>query len=386
MHSNVYINRTAIQMPHQPVTNDQMEQILGQVGTRPSRTRRIVLRNNGIKTRYYVLDPQTGRPTITNARLAAMAIEQLFDGQYPIEQVDCLVAATGAPDQVAPGHGVMVHGELGNPPCEVITTTGICACGVTALKYGYLAVKADEHQQVVVSASETPSVFTRAEMLKGVEKVEAETLEAHPELSFDRDFLRWMLSDGAGAVLLGNQPNLSGISLRLDWIDIFSYANEIDTCMCFGAVKETEGHNQGRLRSWAHQPLTTENAPLFMSIKQDVKLLNENIVRLGVDKPLPKVMAKRSIHPEDYAYFLPHYSSHYFREKLYNALEKTGFKIPYEKWFTNLYTKGNTGSASIFIMLHELIETRPLQSGQKILCLVPESGRFTSCYFQLTVE
>lgn len=154
-------------MPHQPVSNDEMEQILGQVGSRPSRTRRIVLRNNGIKTRYYVLDPHTGRPTITNAKLAAMAIEQLFDDQFPMDRVDCLVAATGVPDQVAPGHGVMVHGELGNPPCEIITTTGICACGVTALKYGFLAVKAEEHQQVVVSASETSSVFTRAEMLKG---------------------------------------------------------------------------------------------------------------------------------------------------------------------------------------------------------------------------
>lgn len=125
-----------------------------------------------------------------------------------------------------------------------------------------------------------------------------------------------MLSDGAGAMLLSTKPNPSGFSLRLDWIDIFSYANEIDTCMCFGAVKETEGPNRGRLKSWASEPLTTESAPLFMSIKQDVKLLNDNIVRLTVDKTLPKVISKRFIRAEDYAYFLPHYSSHYFREKL----------------------------------------------------------------------
>jgi len=82
----------------------------------------------------------------------------------------------------------MVHGELGNPPCEVVTTAGICACGVTALKYGFLAVKAGEYRDVVVTASETASVFLRAEMLAGGEKIDVQTLAERPELSFDRDF------------------------------------------------------------------------------------------------------------------------------------------------------------------------------------------------------
>jgi 3-oxoacyl-[acyl-carrier-protein] synthase-3 len=206
MPSDVFINRTAVYMPHRAIGNDEMERVLGIVGDKPSRTRRMILRNNGIKSRHYVLDPQTGRPTFTNARLAAMAIKALFDERFTMDQVDCLVAATSIPDQVAPGHGVMVHGELGNPPCEVITTTGICACGVTALKYGFMAVKADEHRHVVVSASETASLFLRAEMLSGVQEVREEHLATHPEISFDRDFLRWMLSDGAGAMALAAGP------------------------------------------------------------------------------------------------------------------------------------------------------------------------------------
>lgn len=372
-------------MPHRAIGNDEMEHILGVVGDKPSRTRKMILRNNGIKFRYYVLDPQTGRPTITNARLAAMAIEKLFDDRFTMDQVDCLVAATSIPDQVAPGHGVMVHGELGNPPCEVISTTGICACGVAALKYGFMAVKTGEHQHVVVSASETASLFLRAEMLCGVKEVSEERLAAHPEMSFDRDFLRWMLSDGAGAFALGSRPPAGGRSLRLDWIDIISFANQIEPCMYFGAVKETDGADKGCLKGWANQALTTENAPLFMSIKQDVKLLNDHAVRLTVEEALGRVIAKRGLRAKDYRYFLPHYSSHYFRDRLYAAMEKIDFPIPPEKWFTNLYTKGNTGAASIFIMIDELVETKELNPGEKILCFVPESGRFTGCYFQLTV-
>jgi 3-oxoacyl-[acyl-carrier-protein] synthase-3 len=35
-------------------------------------------------------------------------------------------------------------------------------------------------------------------------------LEKQPELAFEKDFLRWMLSDGAGAVLLENKPAAQG--------------------------------------------------------------------------------------------------------------------------------------------------------------------------------
>jgi len=194
-----------------------------------------------------------------------------------------------------------------------------------------------------------------------------------------------MLSDGAGAMWLSDRPDPLQRSLRLDWIDIISYADQIEACMYFGAVKESGQPDPGRLVGWAAQALTTENAPLLMSMKQDVKLLNDHIVRLAWEDALPRVMARRDMEAGDFDFFLPHYSSHYFRERLFKAMEKTGFCIPYDKWFTNLYTKGNTGSASIFIMLDEFVKTRDLQPGEKILCFVPESGRFTSCFFQIGV-
>jgi 3-oxoacyl-[acyl-carrier-protein] synthase-3 len=40
-------------------------------------------------------------------------------------------------------------------------------------------------------------------------------LDKRPELAFEKDFLRWMLSDGAGAMLLQPQPRARGLSLRI---------------------------------------------------------------------------------------------------------------------------------------------------------------------------
>ena len=95
----------------------------------------------------------------------------------------------------------------------------------------------------------------------------------------------------------------------------------------------------------------------LLSVRQDVKLLNENIVEYTVVKPLEEIIKKRDIKASDYNYFLPHYSSLYFRDKLYEGLKKLNFEIPYEKWFTNLTNFGNTGSASIYIIFSCLIDT-----------------------------
>lgn len=380
MSTNVYINNLSALLPNAPVSNSDMESVLGQIGEQRSRAKSVILRSNKIKSRHYAIDPQSGKHNFTNASLAAGAIKRLFAQPQQIQQIDSLVAATSIADQLMPGHGVMVHGELKNPPCEVITTAGICLCGVTALKYAYLNVKSGESKQSAVVASELASSTMHARNFEAECQHKVESLESKPEIAFEKDFLRWMLSDGAGAALLSDQPNQSGPSLRIDWIDIQSFANEIDTCMYAGADKV-----DGQLKGWGQYTSEERVAQSIFSVKQDVKLLNENIVKVTVEKALSTIIEKRHLCADDYDFFLPHYSSGYFRERLYQGLENINFTIDYDKWFTNLTTKGNTGSASILIMLAELFASDTLKKDQKILCYVPESGRFSSAFIQLTV-
>jgi 3-oxoacyl-[acyl-carrier-protein] synthase-3 len=59
--------------------------------------------------------------------------------------------------------------------------------------------------------------------------------------------------------------------------------------------------------------------------------------------------------------------------------------IPEERWFTNLAAKGNTGSASFYIMLEELFASGRLRKGERILGFIPESGRFSVGWMLLTV-
>ncbi|MGJ4748499.1 beta-ketoacyl synthase N-terminal-like domain-containing protein, partial [Leptospira sp. SA-E8] len=201
-----YITGTAISMPNAPVDNARMEAVLGQIGPRPSRARAIILRNNGIKRRFYALDPVTGAPTHTNAQLTAQAIRNLGDEEFRLDEIDCLATGTSMPDQLLPNHGVMVHGELGGGPHEVVSTAGVCLAGITALRYAYLSILSGERACAVATGSETASLALHARNFQSESEARVTELVSQPEVAFDKDFLRWMLSDGAGALLLRPRP------------------------------------------------------------------------------------------------------------------------------------------------------------------------------------
>jgi len=378
-HLNAYITRTSVCLPNAPVEDDDTESILGQVGGRPSRARRLIQRRNGIRRRYYVIDPATGEPNYTNASLTADAVRGLVGEGFALEDLACLVCGTSNPDQLMPNHAVMVHGELGGPVCEVVATAGVCLSGATALKYGWLSVMSGGARNAVVTGSEAASLVLRARNFDGEVPGDTQPGEASTDLAFEKDFLRWMLSDGAGAMLVEPAPR-PGLNLRIEWIDIFSYAHVLPACMYMGAEKQPDGS----LRGWMHYSARERAAQSLFAVKQDVNLLNDEVVSHTLVKPLQRVIAHRSISAVDVDWFLPHISSEYFRAPVTEGLARVGLQIPAERWFTNLASVGNVGSASIYIMLDELLRSGRVRDGQRLLCFVPESGRFSSGFIYLT--
>jgi len=371
MGNEVYLTRTASYLPLDPVENDDMEAVLGLVGGRPSRARRVVLRNNGIQRRHYAIDRATGRFVMTNAQLAAQAVRALGD----IGPVDCLAAGTSRPDQLMPGHGVMVHGELGWPRLEVANLAGVCVAGAAAFKYAWLAVRAGEARRSVAVASELASAAMHARNFEAEIDHKVNDLAERPELAFEKDFLRWMLSDGAGAVLLEHEPR-GDLSLKVEWVEMTSAANELPACMYSGAEKNADG----TLTGWQHFSQKDWVDRSVFAVKQDVKLLNEHVVRVTLTEPLAALVRKHDLAQRGIDWFLPHYSSNYFAAPVAAGVVEAGLDIPPERWFTNLTEKGNTGSASPYIMLDELLGSGRVRKGHRILMYIPESGRFSSAF------
>ncbi len=375
MTTDVFLTRTAAFLPFSPVSNEDIEEVLGRIGGKVSRARRLILRSNGIQSRHYAIDRATGQLAMTNAQLTAAAIRALGDDIGP---VDCLATGTSLPDQLMPNHAVMVHGELGWPRLEVVACAGICLAGAAALKHAWLSVRAGDARRAVATGSELASAVMRGINFEAELEHKIEALEARPEIAFEKDFLRWMLSDGAGAVLLEREPR-GPLSLRVEWIELSSAAHELPVCMYAGADK----NEQGGLDGWARTSPADWQRDSTFAVKQDVRLLNDNIVRATLTEPLAAIIERRGLKTDDIDWFLPHLSSHYFVEPVAASLASLGLPIPRERWFSNLATKGNTGSASPYIMLDELFRSGRIKPGQKLLMFVPESGRFSSGFIYL---
>lgn len=374
---DVYINRISKLLPNDPISNDEMENILGFINEKRSKAKSLILRSNKIKTRYYALDKDRNR-THTNAQLTKGAIDNLMDEDFTEDDIEVLSCGTSSPDLLLPSHAVMVHGLFTNKSFELNSPSGICTSGMNAVKYGFLSVKSGNSNNAVCTGSERLSVWMLAEKFNAeVENLTA--LEQKPILAFNKDFLRWMLSDGAGALLLENKPK-GKISLKIEWMESYSYAHELETCMYAGGDKQEDGS----IKSWNDYHPSEWLTKSVFSFKQDVKILDEHILEKGIESMIDAI-AKHNVDQTKINYFLPHISSFYFKDKFNKLMKEKGLNIPDSSWFMNLDRVGNVGSASIFLMLEELFYSDKLKKGDSIFIIVPESGRFSYSICLLTV-
>ncbi len=370
--NSVYINSIGVFLPNAPVSNDEMEDYLGKINGVASNIRHRILKQNGIQNRHYALD-KNQQTTHSNATLAALAIDNaLKKSHLDISQIQLLSTGTTQGDLPVPGFASMVHAKSGLPNCELASFQSVCSSGVMALKAAYSQIKNGEKTNAITVGSELASRLFKSS------RFETQNSQSLP---FDTEFLRWMLSDGAGAFVVENKPNPNGLSLRIDWIDLKSHANDFPVCMFTG---KTNNKDEDEM-TWLDYPDVESAAKAgAINLKQDIRLLDK-VIKVGIAHFFSLIDAGK-MNAEKIDWLCCHYSSEMFKAPIKELLVKGGAMIAEDKWFSNLTTKGNTGSASIYIMLEELLYSGKLKAGDTIVCMVPESGRFITSYMQLTVE
>lgn len=294
--------------------------------------------------------------------------------------VTLLACGTSTPDQLLPSHASMVHGELGNFPMEIFSSAGVCLTSLQALKICYSNILAGLHEKAVCVASELASPALVSKFYDPEYEVTHNSPDKDPYMAFEKDFMRFMLSDGAGAVLVQDHPE-GDHPLKIEWIEMTSYANELPTCMFMASELQSDGC----LKSWKeYTPEEIKERGVLVG-KQDIRQLKKHIIRYWVDH-IEAVLSKHNVKAEEIDYVIPHVSSMFFYEKLNDEIAARGIALTKEKWFTNLTSVGNIGSAAIYVALDELIRTKEIKQGQKILLLVPESGRFSYGTVLLTAQ
>jgi len=367
--SRVYINAVGRFLPGAPIGNDEVADYLGPLTRGQEKIRRIALRQNGIRRRHFALD-RDGRALISNAGMAANACRAaIAASEIEPRQIGYLAAAASQGDLLAPGIASAVHGELALPPLEIASFNSFCASSMMALSAAHSAIAAGRHDAALVTGSEFASRFLRRGYL------------ADAPVSTATEFLRWGLSDGAGAAVLERRPNERALSLEIEFIDFLSYADSLPTCMHGGARRRDDG-TLGQ--PWSQYPTLIDAVrDGAFHLGQDFELL-ENITALGLNRYF-ELIEDRRIPATGADWLLCHFSSDVFRQKLLTAAKRAGAPLDPETVFTNIFETGNTGSAALFLLLHGLQGSGRLRPGQRILCMVPESGRFIISFLGLKV-
>ena len=366
-----YLQSGGYFMPGEPVGNEGMNAFIAPLNRLSERIKRRVLAENGIRERYYAIDAQ-GKTVCSNAQLASGAIRDcLRRGGVDLSQVTMLAAGSAGGDTLMPGFAAMIQGELAAQPMEALSVHGICVAGVSAIQAAAQAIELGAHRTALAVASEMPSrLFKRSRFAS-----------RDYQADFDSHFLRWMLSDGAGAVLLTDGAGLEGArgtKLKLKWIHQRSFAGDYPVCMQLGLTSDRAiGHLD--FGSWAEA-----EAAGALSLRQDVRLL-PHLFDIAIHE-YAALVRDGWVDPARVDHFLCHYSSEKFSGVVDGLMTAAGLAIPRDRWYSNLAWRGNTGAASILIMLAEFLQTHRLKPGAQVFCCVPESGRFTTAYMLFEVD
>lgn len=358
--TSCYITSTGSCLPGNPVENQDIHHYLGRV-IGEARVKNKILAVNGIQTRHYALDKKQNA-THSIYELAAEAVKDCLPQNGAAPRIDYLSAGTTYAPILAPGLSSLLHDQLSKEKVidhslEINSNSGICSSGAQALVNAARAVKSGEAQAAVCVGVEQSSIGLRSKAFRTVYDLPAILRDVRKSRWFMSVFLRFMLSDGAGAFLLEPQPREGGISLQVNWTYSRSFANQAPLCM------------------------QLQSRPLMLT--QDVRVLAKYMAPLSREAVVG-ALCEHGETLEDYTMVLPHMSSYYFEPAVKKIMAELSpqREVPY---WTNLCTAGNTGAASIYIMLDEYLKTRPVAAGDRLLLFVPESGQFNYVLVSLTV-
>lgn len=358
--SDCYITSTGAYLPGKPINNKSIQQYLGKVFGE-GQVRDSILKANRIEFRHYALDKQQNA-THSIYELASEAVKDCLPQDRNSLNIDYLSAGTTLAPLIAPGISSILHDQLSKDKVishslEINSNSGICSSGAQALVNGARAVKSGDADAAICVGVEQASDGLKSKAFRTTYDIPTILRNVRKSKWFMSVFLRFMLSDGAGAFLLEQQPREQGFSLKINWTYSRSFANEAPLCM------------------------QIQSRPVILS--QDIRILARYMTPMS-RRAVEGALHEHSETLDSYNMVLPHMSSYYFEPSVKKILGKLSpnREIPY---WTNLRTAGNTGAASIYIMLDEYLKTQPVKVGDRILLFVPESGQFNYVLISLTV-
>jgi 3-oxoacyl-[acyl-carrier-protein] synthase-3 len=299
----VKILSTGIGLPAKRVLNDELSAFL-------QTSDEWIVSHTGIRQRYICTEE-----TLTD--LAEKAASQAMTGAgWAAADVDLVIVSTISGDYVTPSLACRVSERLGFT-CPAFDVNAACSGFIYALDVAELYIASQKARHVIL--------------------VSCEELSRHVDWS-DRTSCV-LFGDGAGAVALGE-----GDALR--YTKLSAYANTAPLYK-----KAVCGNSPFREKKpLEHEYLRMEGQEVFKFAVQTV----EKEIGLALDK--------LALRPADVDFFLLHQANRRIIESIRQKL-----KLPESKFPINIDRYGNMSSATIPVLLHEMLTAGEIKTGDVLI-------------------
>ncbi|MDB4973114.1 MAG: 3-oxoacyl-[acyl-carrier-protein] synthase [Myxococcaceae bacterium] len=324
-------------LPGRPVPNEALARVMDtQADWIEQRT--------GIKQRHFAPDGVGASDLALPAAQAAIAAA----GLHP-EQIDYVLFNTMTPDYVFPGSGALLGAKLGIPGVPALDLRQQCAAMPYSFQVADALVQAGAANHVLVIGAEAHAGFMPWQdwaLLEGDEEgVAAE--EAFQRATEHRG-MSILFGDGAGALVLGRGDKGAGL---------------------LGAQVHSDGrlHSALRVEAGGFRRRSFLDAGMLERDEHIPRMNGRELFKSAVQR-LPQVVrelcAAHQVSLESIDWFIAHQANDRINGAVREALHLPAHKVP-----SNIARYGNTSSATIPILMDELLRDGQVKRGQ-LLCFM----------------
>jgi len=362
----VHIVGTGSFLPGPPITNDRVEAILGPLSDAPPKVRSFVdnlgkrmLERGGVKSRHFAVDPETRDMTHTFSSMAEQAARRALEmaGMVPTD-IELVIISCPTSDHSTPPTSTILQERLGIPTCAEMEIHSNCTGVGKGMEVGFNALRSGAYKTALVTYSQLSSLYLRSCYFN-----QAKMDKVHAAL-------RWILADGAGAVVLkaGGSEGHEVLGTFVESVGAGKPAGMIAGGAAADLVRSNrqipEMYSEGGHHLWQDFTAVNDNA---------APLLLEGILRFAKKMKLDPSTVNH------YVVSIP--TTNLYEDHIPAFLDKLG--VPRESIKFRSGEVGYCGGAATLIHLDDMVRSGELKKGQLAVVHAVESSKWMTAGFMV---
>lgn len=356
---NVKITGTGSYLPGKPITIDEVDYFLGELTEAPKKLQKWLQRMKElmremleVKHYHFAIDPETREFTDDNITMSVKAAKEALNAAgLNASDIDLIVYGSAHQDQM-PTTSVQIQEALGIEQCGEMGIHANCTSAYKALLVASDFIKSGRYKNALVLSSSMSSSELRAEYYN------------QPLVKKEELFLRYFLSDGAGALLLqADNEKKNGLYVEETYME------------SIGGKKPAAMLNK-RPAYWMNPKQEYELGYHHLS-----QMFNEQLRTHFHDndgsvfmKGLKRMLQKYPMDLNQLKYFQVNFPSKHISELVMDECEE--MEINRNTLYTKMADMGYAGPPMAFISINKIVSEEKLQTNDIILSFVTEVSKF----------